>query len=371
MKTALIVGAGIVGLSTALELASRGVEVTVLERGEAMREASWAAAGMLAAADPENPPQLARLARKSLALYPDYLRNIEQLSGHNVPLRTASTLQLCSPGHADSAGHIDVAEAQRRVPGLNPEVAGPFLWLDEQSLDPRDLCLALPVAVRAAGVRILEHMASRSIYSETNGITVETAQGPLSAECLIVCTGAWSDHLPALHSALVPKKGQMLAVRLTQSPSLSAVLRSPEIYLVPRGDGRIIIGATVEDAGFDRTIHPAATDWLLERAIALWPPTKDAAIEEVWTGLRPGSPDGLPLIGLLAPSTSERGPIGNEETSSNRLWIAAGHYRNGILLAPATARLLADAILDPAVPLPCELSEFRPNRFAPALAGKS
>ncbi len=353
MKTALILGAGIIGLSTALELAMRGIEVTVLERGEAMREASWAAAGMLAAHDPENPLQLSRLAQRSLALYPDYLRRLDRLSGHAIPLRTVSTLQVCNPHHSPLRGLIDIDEAMRRVPGLPGTPGGPLLWMEEKSLDPRDLCQALPVAACCAGVNIREHCAVFSMRSTASGILAETAQGTVTADCLISCTGAWSSHLPQHFPALMPKKGQMLAVRPTREPSLNVVLRSPEIYLVPRGDGRIIIGATVEDAGFDRSIDPGATAWLQAKAAALWPAVGEAAIEEVWTGLRPGSADGLPLIGPLA---------------ADGLWIAAGHYRNGILLAPATARLLADAILNPADSSSPDLADFHPDRFAAALA---
>ena len=363
MKTALILGAGIVGLSTAIELAFRGIEMTVLERGEAMREASWAAAGMLAANDPENPPQLTSLARLSLALYPDFLSRVEQLSGVAVPLRTTHTLQICQPGHEPASGHIELSEAMRRVPGLAAALAEPLLWLEEQSLDPRDLCRALPLAARAAGVSIREHCPVLSIRRDSSNMSAETAAGSFTADFIVACTGAWTNHLKPLSIGVSPRKGQMLAARPIQGPSLTVVLRSPEIYLVPRGDGRIIVGATVEDAGFDRATYPAATAWLIEKAATLWPPIRNASIEEVWTGLRPGSPDGLPLIGPLSQNA-------NDNPLPSRMWVAAGHYRNGILLAPATARLLADLIIDPDSPSAMELVNFLPSRCMPALIGK-
>lgn len=361
MTTALILGAGIIGLSTALELASRGVDVTVLERGEPMAEASWAAAGMLAALDPENPPELTALARLSLELYPDFLQRIEQFSGHRIPLRTTHALQLCDPRHAPLSGRIDLEVALQRVPGLSSRLTHPMIWLEEQSLDPRDLCKALPMAAQAAGVHIETQCQVDHVHADTHSASAQAGQRTFTADCLVACTGAWADYLEPSASMFIPplspRKGQMLAVRAPRAVPLAYVLRSSEIYLVPRGDGRIIIGATVEDAGFDRTIDAAASAWLLEKAAALWPPIADAVIEEAWTGLRPGSPDGLPLIGRLSAAPGE-----------HRLWLAAGHYRNGILLAPATARTLADAIL--LSTSPSVLSAFDPARFAPALTAR-
>ncbi len=396
MKTALIIGAGIIGLSTALELADRGLIVTVLEQGQAMQQASWAAAGMLAAHDPENPVRLAALSRFSLSLYPAFLHRVEQLSGLRVPPRTTHTLQLC---HARSAGvatygveetrpsgatgePLTAAEAGRRVPGFEPaaEHAYNFLWLEEQSLDPRDLCQALPIAARAAGVRIEQQSQVTSLFSDATGVGAHNAQHTYSADCLVVCSGAWTEQLlsrlhprgpspPQPHNSIprqraddgrgiYPVKGQMAVVRLDPSvPALTTVIRSPEIYLVPRGDGRIIIGATVENAGYDRDIRDSSTAWLLEQAAALWPPIRNARVEDAWTGLRPGSSDGLPLLGPA--SQDEHRPA---------IWIASGHYRNGILLAPATAHIVARALLTPRTSPGVDLTPFDPLRFTGTVA---
>ena len=383
MKSALIAGAGIVGLSVALELATRGVDVTVLERGSAMQEASWAAAGMLAVEDPENPPLLAPLARFSRSLYPKFLHHVEGLSGQRVPFRTTQTLQICDPAHTPlDAPLLSLAEAAGRVPGLGTSIRGSLLWLDEASLDPRDLCGALPLAARAAGVRVIENNPVMAVRHAQGSVTVSTPGLEFSADVLIVCCGAWSfgdwsssyQAEPPVAFSL-PRKGQMLSVRMPKHPGrpqLTTVLRSREVYLVPRGDTgpdgsmRIIIGATVEDAAFDRSIREDATAWLLAKAAALWPPVREAQLEGAWTGIRPGTLDGLPVIGPVGPGG---GPVDAEDEGlpeHPRVWLATGHYRNGILLAPGTAHLLASWLLTRERPSLVDLAPFRPSRFLAA-----
>ncbi len=359
----VIAGAGIIGLSLALELATIGQRVIVLDRGRAMAEASWAAAGMLAANDPENPPQLAQLAQHSLSLYPGYLANIEGLSGKKVPLRTKATIQASHPGHRFpqnqflTHSQISAAELNRLAPGLI-ESNRDFLLLDEQSLDPRDLCIALPLAAKAAGVVLLENHPVLSVDTEFNQtITVQTPSSPINAYHFVNCAGAWAT-FPALHRrpnaipsqpelTIAPVKGQMVTVRLKGRTHLERVLRTPDIYLVPRGEGRVTIGATIEQAGFDKTVEPAAIARLLQAAAQLWPPIAEADIVETWAGLRPATPDQLPLIG--------------KSPANNHHWLATGHYRNGILLAPGTARLLAQAIRNETPDV--SLEPFNPARL--------
>ena len=351
METAevVIAGAGIIGLSLALELASRGVSVTALERGRAMSESSWAAAGMLAGADPENPPQLNKLARLSLDLYPDFLAQIEPLSRKKVPLRTQAAIQpLHDPdANCSNSRKLTLAEVQALVPGFRCRHDS-FLLLDEASLDPRDLCAALPVAAAAAGARLIEDSPVISVDIENTGIVVRTAASAIAAKHFVNCAGAWAEsrslgRMPTGHPRVNPAKGQMTTVRLRGSEMLTHVLRTPEIYLVPRGDGRVTVGATVEDAGYDKSVDPYAIAGLLKAAAELWPPIAEAEILESWAGLRPGSSDQLPLIGpSLEPNT----------------WIATGHFRNGILLAPGSARLLAQLISG-------ETPEIDPAPFAP------
>src|SRR5579883_612578 len=337
----IIAGAGIIGLSTALELAAKGMKVTVLERQSAMSEASWAAAGMLAAHDPENPPQLQPLSNLSISLYPEFLAKIEHLSGLRVPLRTTGTLQE-SPQSKDTLSQNEIAG---RVPALH-SAGRQFIWLEEHSLDPRDLCAALPKAAKAAGVHIHENSPVTVVHTTSTGVEAVTPNATYSAGHFVNCCGAWAGTI-ANHPAIGPRKGQMVVIKLPSNLRLDCVIRTPELYLVPRGDGRIVIGASVEQAGFDKTVHETTIQELLRQAASLWPPVREAEIVETWAGLRPGSSDGLPLI---------------DASGEQNCWVASGHFRNGILLAPGTARILCELVLGKTPSI--ELSPFRYDRFA-------
>ena len=340
-----IAGGGIIGLSAALELAAAGLRVAVYERGQAMHESSWAAAGMLAADDPENPALLKLLSRLSIRLYPEFLARVEALSGEKIPIRTTRTLQGSS--HLpDGYDPLSVTELAKLAPGLH---SGPynFFSLDEQSFDPRDLVLALPKAVRAAGVTLYEQTTVTAIHSGHGQVELETSAGPIIAKHFINAAGAWAAQLTS-SLPVEPRKGQMLSVELSGPTQLACVLRTPELYIVPRGLGRYIIGATVEDAAFDKSVQPEAIHQLLADASALWPPLKQAQIVEAWAGLRPGTADHLPMIGSDGPNC----------------WLATGHFRNGILLAPATARIMRELITGSETSI--DLAPFRCDRFAAA-----
>ncbi len=347
-----IVGGGIIGLSCALVLRSRGLEVTVLEAGDAAKEASWAAGGMLAVEDPENPPALLPLSRYSRDLYPEFLREIEALSGQRVSLRTHETVQILRqqvPEHAPTASTgvlLSRDEARNLIPGLG-DTEDRYFLLEEASLDPRELCAALRSAVLAAGVQLREQERVLSAQVEGEGILLRTAHSRLRADAFVNCCGAWARSLdPSLEVA--PRKGQMLVLAQPErTPRLTRVLRSPEIYLIPRGDGRIVVGATVEDAGHSKQVEPDALGLLRRRAAWLWPPAANALQVDGWAGLRPGTPDALPVIGRYT-------------DGSNLRFVATGHFRNGILLAPGTARAIADLVCDkmPAI----DLAPFAPHR---------
>jgi glycine oxidase len=341
----VIAGAGIIGLACALELAETGFTVTVVERGLAMQEASWAAAGMLAVDDPENPAALLPLSRLSRALYPEFLGRLSALSGVAVPLRTQRTRQKAHSG------------------------GGEFFLLNEVSLDPRDLCRALPPAVIAAGVQLREQCATVTVTDGrdgTDGLRVELADGSaLNADAFVLACGAWSGQvrLPGAAAAMpiAPRKGQMVEVTMEvtgDDSRLDTVIRTPALYLVPRGDGRIVVGATVEDAGFDREVDAAAGDRLIQAAAELWPPILRGRVTARWTGLRPAvmrgvgenglnGMDSLPVIGRVTP----------------RVYAATGHFRNGILLAPGTARLIGECLRGEGASVPLE--PFAASRFFP------
>jgi glycine oxidase len=341
----VIAGGGIIGLATALELAAAGQRVTVFDRGEAMSEASRAAAGMLAGSDPENPPELHALARLSLSLYADFLDRVEQLSGAKIPIRTRMTLQGVQTLPAGVTALSD-DQIQELAPGVN--TAGwRFYLMEELSFDAWDLAEALPPAVRAAGVDLREHTPVIGAAAGNGAVDVDTTAGRMTAGAFLNATGAWARHL---HTPIPvsPRKGHMLTVELQGEKQMHCVLRTPGVYIIPRGRGRYTVGPTLEDAGFDKEVYPERIQELFQKAAGLWPLLRDSRIAETWTGLRPGTGDGLPIIGL----------------TSDRCWIATGHFKNGILLGPGTARAVGQWIagLSPAV----DLTAFRLTRFQPA-----
>jgi glycine oxidase len=333
-----IAGAGIIGLSLALELHHQGARVTVLERDTALSHASVAAAGMLAANDPENPSQLQPLSNLSVALYPDFLARIEDLCGIAVPFQTSRTFQA----------HSSYTSALTRPSHLTPG-SHHFRLLAEHSVDPRQLAAALLTAARETTIRLLEHTTLHSAAESSRSLRLETSAGEIASSQLVHTQGAWS------FAPVTPRKGQMLTVALPAELDLRDVIRTPEIYIVPRTRGpragNALIGATVEENGFDTATHPADLDDLRAAAAELIPALADTtrcpAIDR-WAGLRPATPDSLPILGRVAEST--------------RQFIATGHYRNGILLAPATAHVLAQ-ILEGG-PTDVDLSPFSLQRFA-------
>jgi glycine oxidase len=306
---------------------------------------------MLAVEDPENPNSLLPLSLYSRALYNAFLKEIEQLSGMRVPLRTHETVQVLHTPRALLSGRpLSRDEARKRIPGL-AETDHTYRLLEEASLDPRELCTALRAAAIAAGVALHEHRRVVSIESEGKDVLLTTNQGPVRADACVNCCGAWAASLDR-SADITPRKGQMLVVAQPDGPPLTRVLRSPDVYLIPRGPtsddmARIVIGATVEDAGYSRQVDPSALSLLRKRAAALWPPAAEAPEMESWAGLRPASADGLPTIGRCEHGDAPR-------------FLAAGHYRNGILLAPGTAHAIADLVCGTTPGI--DLAPFAPHR---------
>lgn len=342
-----IAGAGIIGLSLALELHRRGLSVTVLDQGQPLAEASTAAAGMLAASDPDNPAALRPLSDLSISLYPVFLDRLYDLSGIRVPFHTSATLQSCDARSMQTLSPEALSEA---LPSLRPGHHR-FALLEEQSLDPRALAAALLAAVNATPIVLHTNAQVLSAHSTSDSVEVRTAQDVFRAGQFINCTGAWATHSTlAPRLVIAPRKGQMLAVALPPSLPLSLVVRTHGIYIVPRtvgpNAGRAIIGATIEDAGFDKTVRSSDIAHLRALASALLPELADAVQLEAWAGLRPSTPDELPFLGPL-PETPNQ-------------FVSAGHYRNGILLAPATAHVMAQLLLgeDTAI----DLAAYSPTR---------
>lgn len=348
-----IAGAGIIGLSLALELHDLGLRVTIIEQGAPLMEASTAAAGMLAASDHDNPPQLRPLADLSLSLYPSFLERLRAFSRIPVSFHTSTTLQALPPHETDSTGVLSTDDLRRILPQLTPGKHR-FQLIEERSLDPRQLATSLIAAVRATPIELHTQTHVVSARSMGEGVEVRTSAGSLHVAQFVDCTGSWAaDTSPLPHLNVAPRKGQMLAVSLPPSLSLKTVVRAPGIYIVPRAAGpdttRTIIGATIEDAGFDKTVHADDIARLRDTAASLLPEIAYAPQLEAWAGLRPSTPDGLPLLG---PMPGQR----------NR-FLATGHYRNGILLAPATAHVMAQLLTGKGTSL--NLSAFSPARNFP------
>ena len=365
-----IVGAGICGLGIGWRLAQAGAEVEVFERGEAGRGATWSAAGMLAAGV-ETEPGEERLLELNLLgreTWPAFARELEAASGLDIGYRDEGTLVVAPT--RDDAGRLRAtfdfqrglgldldwltpAEARRREPCLGPNLAGAVYSALDHQVDNRAVARALKTAYMAAGGRLHEG-------SEVTGLDLEAGrlrglwvgERRVRADVVVLAAGSWSQDLPGLPEAarppVRPVKGQMLALAMApEAPLLSHVLWAPGIYLVPRKGGRLVVGATVEEKGYDDRMTAGGVFALLEAAWRAVPAVEELPIEEMWVGFRPTSRDDAPILG---------------PTPLDGLFLATGHHRNGILLAPATADLMSRAVLSGVLPAP--LRPFPLERFA-------
>lgn len=345
----VIAGAGIIGLSIAMELRKAGARVTVLDRGEPGREASSAAAGMLVTGDPDLGTPMRKLAEASAALYPAFVEELELRSGLRSDREADGALYVATESECLDSPIFTPSELAQQEPGLaqHPHVH----FFSEQSIDPALLTQAAIQAAKRLGV-IVHHEAQVEAVTLTREhlLEVRTSRTPYQTATFVNCAGAWANQIAGAAAPARPRKGQMLSV-IPRDCKLRHVIRSHQVYLVPRKDGRVIIGATVEDCGFDKTVDSAQIQQLHQKAANLVPSMGDAKILDAWAGLRPGSPDDLPIMGAgRLPGT----------------YVATGHFRNGILLAPITAVLMSELIQGRNARL--DLHAFSPLRFAPAQA---
>lgn len=361
---AVVVGGGLIGLALAAELADRGLEVVVVERGEPGREASGAAAGMLSPqTDAAEPSPFFDLALESRALYPDWSRRLLEEVGIDVGYRRTGLLRVVADREA-AAAHAScqwqrsrgLAVEERTRESLEPRLAerlapGPrsfIFYPDEAVVDPRRLTRAAWLAAERRGVRVLTSTAVRRFSVERGACRgVETDAGPIEARRVVDSAGAWAAFDPSLDVPVPvePVRGQIVEVRLPGRP-LETVLSSEEVYVVPRTDGTALLGSTLERVGFRKEVTAGAVERLLAAASRLCPEIAAARFAAAWAGLRPGTPDGWPLLGAS--------PV-------EGLFFATGHFRNGILLAPATARHMADLLTGRPAP---RLLPFSVERFA-------
>jgi len=364
---AVIAGAGLIGGAIALELARAGVRVAVFDQGEPGREASWAGAGILSPA-PENPATipLVPLSKASLALYPEFVARVEEVSGQDVGFRAKGTLEALFSRHAArelstlvalhhgwglKAEALSADDARELEPALSPELETAVLRPDEASVDNRALTQAVLDAARKSGAEIFAHREVQGIWREKQhcaGLLLKNEN--VSAKWTIIAAGAFSAGIAGVntYAPVRPAKGQMVSLR-AERVKIERVLWSDKIYLVPRNDGRILAGATVEYVGFDKTVTAGALEKLLGSAILLAPELAHARVEETWAGLRPDSPDHLPILG---------------QADIDGLLIATGHFRSGILLTPITARLIREWVTEQHVSVDWE--RFSPLRFVEA-----
>ena len=371
----VIIGAGIIGLGIAWRLAPRA-SVTVFDRGKAGAGASHAAGGMLAACCEAEPGEeaLVALGRDSQARWPAFAAEIERASGVDVELRREGTLVLAltADDQAEIAHRLEfqrrldlplewltAAATREREPHLAGKIAGALFSPQDHQVDNRKLAAALRIAAEAAGATIHEHRPVKEIVVQggrAKGVALEDGS-IAAADIVVLAAGAWSRTIgglpPDRRPPVRPVKGQMLALQMdAAAPLLNHVLWAPGAYLVPRRDGRLVIGGTVEERGFDETITAGGMLTLLEAAWRAIPAVEELPIAEIWVGHRPGSRDDAPILG--------RGPL-------EGLFYSTGHHRNGILLAPVTAdamaRLILDDVVEPAIK-PFGLERFLPARAA-------
>lgn len=350
MKTwdVVIVGGGIIGLSLARELHKRRAAVLVVERTQPGREASHAAAGMLAHCDPEIPRHLQPLTALSAGLYPEFVGEIEDESRGSVDLRSDGTLLLTADERVASSWNGLGREQLRELePELMPPPR-PSYFLPERSVDPRALSAAIWEAGKHRGVDFSTGTSVTSLVMQgARVLGVATDKTEFHAPVVVNCAGAWAGQIFPYHFPTRPVKGQMLAVVASSRSLLHHVVRAPEVYLVPRSDGRILVGATVEEAGYDKRTEPETIHRLHDAALRLVPALQGARILEDWAGLRPATPDALPILSA---------------TPAAGYFVATGHFRDGILLAPATARVMAQLIQGEQPDV--DLTPFSVERFA-------
>jgi thiazole synthase len=350
----LIIGGGVVGLAIAIELKRQGAKVTVVSK-DFTQAASHAAAGMLAPlAEKLTSAPMLDLCLRSRWLYPEWTQKLEELTGIDTGYLPCGILaptysQPEAIAEDDRAVWLDEAAIKLYEPGLSARVAGGWWYPEDGQVDNRCLMRSLLQAAQTLGIEIKEGVSVKAIQQKQGRVdSVLTDLGQLTAQQYVLAAGSWSSRLMPL--PVRPVKGQMLSLRMPQKlhqpVPLQRILYGEGVYLVPRQDGRLIVGATVEEVDWTPFNTPQGIQSLLAKTTELYPAAANWQIEEFWWGFRPGTPDELPILGRSA---------------CENLFLATGHYRNGILLAPITASLIADLILEQkSDPL---MAEFSYQRF--------
>ena len=371
---AAIVGGGVIGCAVAWRLAQGGMRVVVIERGEVGREASHAAGGMLAPlAEADEADDLFDLCVASRAMYADFARELQQASGIDVEYRTEGTLYLSLTEHDDeelerrwqwqhSAGlnvkQLNAGCARKLEPQINAKLRWALKFPDDHQVSNRLLMVALQASAQNAGVEFQTQTEAKQLLIESNAgrkqiVGVKTSRGEMRSKTVVVAAGSWSSLLDSGGETLLsamkvePVHGQMVAVAMP-SPAINHTIYSCRAYVVPRLGGFLIAGSTSDKFGFEKRVTAGGMASIIERAKEILPGFGEWAITETWSGLRPRAADGLPVIGA--------------DSNVAGLIYATGHYRNGILLTPVTAKAISEIILKGESGV--RLSSFSPERFS-------
>jgi len=358
----LVIGGGIIGCACAWELASAGCAVTLVERGQPGAEASGAAAGLLAPTGESTGSAFQRLAVESWRMYPEVARELRERTGIDAEHVTRGTVYpLQGAGAERQAGEWaqmpgltaelwSRKDIDAREPALSPRVRQAVFVAGDHWINNQRLVVAYAQAAAIAGVTLLTGREVSHLLVEGGRVRGAVAAGErLEADAVLVAAGAWTTPLLAgigAHVPVEPRRGQMVA--LAHVPPVLAHTVHGDVYLVPRPSGELLVGATVEEAGFSRAVTAEGVAWLLGAALDLVPSLAGLPVARTWYGFRPWAPDGLPVLGPWP--------------GIDGLWLATAHFRNGILLAPITARLMREWIVDGRPSL--DLADFRPDRFA-------
>lgn len=364
----VVIGGGVIGLTVSRALALRGVRnVTLIERSGLGTESSWAAAGMLAPqAEADRADEFFDFCCQSRDMYPGFAAALLAETGIDVELDTTGTLYLAFSDHDllelekrfvwQSATGLDIEKldaetAKLLEPTISADVRGALRFSRDTQVENRRLISALGAACDRLGVQLLTGTTVDAVEVKRGAVTgVETSRGPVSTGRVVVASGAWSSILKTRYASLPvriePVRGQMLCFEAT--PQICQhVIYSPRGYLVPRRDGRLLAGSTTEHTGFDKRVTASGVQSILSAAVEISPEVGALGLAATWAGLRPCAPDSLPVLGACA--------------EIEGLLYATGHYRNGILLAPITGELIAQAVVEGQIsPV---MDSFSPDRF--------
>ena len=369
MEDIVIVGGGTIGLATGFELVRQGTPTTIVERGPAGRGTSWQAAGMLAP-DAEiqfEELELYDLSRESLRRWPDFAQDVEAASGQDVDYRDDGTLIVADDRDAAekvrrlyefqreqglAVEWLTGEEAREIEPFVAPRLAAAIYAPSDHQVDNRRLVDALRTAFEAEGGTLREHTPVEAVVPDAERPAVVTEDGArIEASQVVVAAGVWSRDLdglaPDAQPPVRPVKGQMIQLRMEIPFDLQHVVRGPDAYLAPKSNGRLVIGATSEEMGFDTDVTAGGLYDLLEGAWEVVPGIYDLPVDETWAGLRPATRDHAPILG---------------QSAAPGVVMATGHYRHGILLTPVTAQEIARLVRTGETS--DWLAPFSPTRFA-------